>query len=570
MLLLFALIVGSSQLWADETTDVINNSATSSSLSGTGTSSWADDFTLTGSSGAEYYIHSMGIGAAGTHALQWNKNGYLYATKSGGTLKSITIVGTDSKSVDIYASSTAYSAKPTTNKITSLSISSAGATYTFEEDYEFIAINGVASSTQITSISIVWGDGSSSSTPVDATWSVNPEDISVKVSKKATAEITTNYNGTLSVTSNNNAIATATYANGIITVEGVAEGTTKLTITGDATSKYNAIDKTIDVAVTANIVTPGTYSITPNNAFYGTDNTYSGNSASNPNNLTGEQDDITITYSKGSQANFYVSTTQTRCYDGSTMTFEVPNAFVITDISFTADGSNWTGTHTADEGKMIDNKNWEGVAQEVTITFGGTCRIAKIEVTYCPSSISKEVGSTGWATWIAPYNIEVPTSVTAYIVTASTTQKATLAELLAIPVGTPVLLQGEGTHNFTVCSEDDLAVNENDPADNLLEVSDEETTSGVYVLANDEEGVGFYKWAGGLLGAGYVYLPAPAGGARSFLSFDFSEDNGTTGIGAVLMNSERVNNEVYNLSGQRVAQPTKGLYIVNGKKVVIK
>ena len=28
--------------------------------------------------------------------------------------------------------------------------------------------------------------------------------------------------------------------------------------------------------------------------------------------------------------------------------------------------------------------------------------------------------------------------------------------------------------------------------------------------------------------------------------------------------------EFYNLAGQRVAQPTKGLYIVNGKKVVIK
>ena len=27
---------------------------------------------------------------------------------------------------------------------------------------------------------------------------------------------------------------------------------------------------------------------------------------------------------------------------------------------------------------------------------------------------------------------------------------------------------------------------------------------------------------------------------------------------------------VYNLAGQRVAQPTKGLYIVNGKKVIIK
>ena len=42
-----------------------------------------------------------------------------------------------------------------------------------------------------------------------------------------------------------------------------------------------------------------------------------------------------------------------------------------------------------------------------------------------------------------------------------------------------------------------------------------------------------------------------------------------TGINAV--KSEEVkNNSVFNLSGQRVSQPTKGLYIVNGKKIIIK
>ena len=35
-------------------------------------------------------------------------------------------------------------------------------------------------------------------------------------------------------------------------------------------------------------------------------------------------------------------------------------------------------------------------------------------------------------------------------------------------------------------------------------------------------------------------------------------------------NSEKVNSVVYDLQGRKVAQPTKGLYIVNGKKVVIK
>jgi len=43
-----------------------------------------------------------------------------------------------------------------------------------------------------------------------------------------------------------------------------------------------------------------------------------------------------------------------------------------------------------------------------------------------------------------------------------------------------------------------------------------------------------------------------------------------TGISATLMNSEKVNSDVYNLAGQKVMNPTKGLYIVNGKKVLKK
>ena len=50
-------------------------------------------------------------------------------------------------------------------------------------------------------------------------------------------------------------------------------------------------------------------------------------------------------------------------------------------------------------------------------------------------------------------------------------------------------------------------------------------------------------------------------------------EGGVTGISeATLLNINEVikNNNVYDLSGRRVAKPTKGLYIVNGKKVVIK
>ena len=56
--------------------------------------------------------------------------------------------------------------------------------------------------------------------------------------------------------------------------------------------------------------------------------------------------------------------------------------------------------------------------------------------------------------------------------------------------------------------------------------------------------------------------------ARILMVFN---DGETTGISAVLMNSEGMKNDkVYNLKGQRVAQPSKGLYIKDGRKVVVK
>ena len=64
------------------------------------------------------------------------------------------------------------------------------------------------------------------------------------------------------------------------------------------------------------------------------------------------------------------------------------------------------------------------------------------------------------------------------------------------------------------------------------------------------------------------YFTVPAAAARS-LSFDVDEEGGTTSINTVQGSGVMVNG-YYNLAGQRVAQPTKGLYIVNGKKVVIK
>ena len=84
--------------------------------------------------------------------------------------------------------------------------------------------------------------------------------------------------------------------------------------------------------------------------------------------------------------------------------------------------------------------------------------------------------------------------------------------------------------------------------------------------------IGFYY--GAAEGAAFdivankAYLAVPSGtGARDFFWFDEGE---TTAISEVRGLKSEVRGEYFNLNGQRVAQPTKGLYIVNGRKVVIK
>jgi hypothetical protein len=62
----------------------------------------------------------------------------------------------------------------------------------------------------------------------------------------------------------------------------------------------------------------------------------------------------------------------------------------------------------------------------------------------------------------------------------------------------------------------------------------------------------------------YFYVPK---GTEARVSIDGEETTALT-----LVNSEKriVNSEVYDLQGRKVANPTKGMYIANGQKVIIK
>ncbi len=188
------------------------------------------------------------------------------------------------------------------------------------------------------------------------------------------------------------------------------------------------------------------------------------------------------------------------------------------------------------------------------------------------------IGATGYATlYYSDKALAVPEGVTAS--TASVSDKnITLKDTEGfVPAGTGVVLNGEqGEYTFLVVPESTPKLIEG----NMLSGSDEAaTTTGggkYYMLSLDKigENVGFYYGAakGGAFTNGahkaYLVVPDATAGAKSFYLFSEAE---TTGIGSVqstMFNDGRM--EIFNLNGQRVSTPQRGIYIVNGKKVLVK
>ncbi|MBR2202906.1 MAG: hypothetical protein IJ914_01725 [Prevotella sp.] len=87
-----------------------------------------------------------------------------------------------------------------------------------------------------------------------------------------------------------------------------------------------------------------------------------------------------------------------------------------------------------------------------------------------------------------------------------------------------------------------------------------------YVLSKGSAGIGFYKLSSsGTIGAHKAYLSYSGAAAREFFSFEE-----ITGIKTIANSQEpTADNHYFDLQGRMVAQPGKGLYIVNGKKVMV-
>lgn len=144
----------------------------------------------------------------------------------------------------------------------------------------------------------------------------------------------------------------------------------------------------------------------------------------------------------------------------------------------------------------------------------------------------------------------------------------TLKKIDGIPANVPVILHTSSSadsHKMTLTKETVSPYSYTD--DNKLSWETTAVTDK-YRLGFGASGVGFYPYSGTpVSGAVILNVDSSTAGARE-LTIGFEDE--TTSLNEELRMKNEKYNAIYNLAGQRVAQPTRGLYIVNGKKVIVK
>ena len=181
------------------------------------------------------------------------------------------------------------------------------------------------------------------------------------------------------------------------------------------------------------------------------------------------------------------------------------------------------------------------------------------------------ITDVGWATmYYGGMDLAVPNDVKAYIVSEINGNKITLSEVKSIPYRTGVILEGPaGTYKFDVI-EEATPVGENKLKGSDVEKTFAEEGHKYFMLSKDSKGrVGFYYSVPGggsiVNGAHKAYLDVDESNAAGFyLLFDDAD-----GINTVTATQD--SDEVFTISGVRVSgQLQKGVYIIKGKKVIIK
>ena len=385
--------------------------------------------------------------------------------------------------------------------------------------------------------------------------------------------------GAVTMTSGNTSVATV--AEYVLT--GVAVGSSTITVATDANDEYIEGSKTFVLTVTAPEGKTTATVLGTTTTFKNKDLGYDGdgmdweasasaNSFESSNNARGVQFGAAIgNFFLTSSANNVTKVSMVLSTNGSGNKISVSvgeNSFTTTyggidetssltltsgmsnaTVEFTGSGSGIITISVTDDNKSVYFKSIT-VTSEITVTLNGSGY-----ATYCsqyPLDFSKE-------------NAE-DKGFTAWQITDIDGSTITFSQVTGkIKGGQGILLKGIAGATVALTSDD----SDTELSDNLLEG----TTAPTYVDSEEYFGLSgnkFVKVNAGTIRAGKALLPASAipASARE-LTFVFEDE--TTGISEECrVKSEEFATAIYDLQGRKVSQPKKGLYIMDGKKVMIK
>ena len=260
---------------------------------------------------------------------------------------------------------------------------------------------------------------------------------------------------------------------------------------------------------------------------------------------------------------------------GTKLTIPVIKGAVISFESYSATTTTTIAGDVINQGTTSPTYTYQGDDSTVDIVIGDGSYFRYVKVVLPIPPYNLNTFDTDFYGLYLPYQASVPEGVTAYTGALSNDQTTlTLSKVEGvIPAKTAVLVKSDvaGTYSFNVSNEETVEAIANNSLQGVTvetavsELAEEGKT--VLTLGMAEGVVAFRQPAGTTISANKVYLLVDAASSAKIRIVEGEatgiEENYEFGI----KNSDAA---TYDLSGRKVANPTKGLYIKDGKKFIVK
>ncbi len=247
------------------------------------------------------------------------------------------------------------------------------------------------------------------------------------------------------------------------------------------------------------------------------------------------------------------------------------NKFKSTSGNVEGSGKNWT-VKNIDSSTLtlshpgVDYDYYDMWIGEITVHYKELVAPSAIEV------VAKEVDGAYWTTFYSnASNYQAPEGTQVFPVCLDG-KKINMPEIKdgIVTKGQGVVLKSD-TKNIVMNKTE--SESSGDYSGNRLKGTSVSITNpgNAYVLSyTPAKGVGFYKLsATGTIGINKAYLVYEGSDSSANAHSFFAFDDVTTGIEINKVDGSEANDMVYDLQGRRVANPSNGIYIVNGKKVIM-